>query len=112
MAESKIVLMASSSVTLTRCPATHANAVGRLPLCTPADDPALNSLTASILPMRWRGTHCLGRSDAFTNWGAFDVSDTLYAHPCDPDIIRRMPLWKRLWAHIRRVFRTLKLRSS
>jgi hypothetical protein len=62
--------------------------------------------------MRWRGTHCLGRSDAFTNWGAFDVSDTLYAHPCDPDIIRRMPLWKRLWAHIRRVFRTLKLRSS
>lgn len=57
--------------------------------------------------------HALFRSlDAFTNWGAFDVSDTLYAHPCDPDIISRMPLWRRLWARIWCVFRTLKLRSS
>ena len=33
--------------------------------------------------------------DAFTNWSSFDVSDRLYPHPCDPDIIRQMPLWKR-----------------
>jgi hypothetical protein len=58
--------------------------------------------------------HPLFRSslDAFTNWGSFDVSDTLYAHPCDPDFIRRMPFWKRPLRYIRCFFRSLKLRFS
>jgi hypothetical protein len=50
--------------------------------------------------------------DAFTNWGSFDVSDTIYAHPCDPDLIRGMPLLKRLGSHGRCVWRWLKLRFS
>jgi hypothetical protein len=58
-------------------------------------------------------THPLFRSlDAFTNWGSFDVSDTIYAHPCDPDLIRRMPLLKRIGSHGRCVWRWLKLRFT
>jgi len=54
--------------------------------------------------------HPLFRSlDAYWNWGTLDVSDTLYAHPCDPDVIRLLPLWKRLWPHIECAFRWLKL---
>lgn len=49
--------------------------------------------------------------DAFTNWGAFDVSDTLYAHPCDPEIIGLLPFRWRLWRHIRCLFRSLKFYS-
>jgi hypothetical protein len=54
--------------------------------------------------------HPLFRSlDAFRNWGTFDVSDGLYAHPCDPDLLRQLPLWKRSVQHIRCAVRWLKL---
>ncbi|MBR0881214.1 hypothetical protein ABIF65_007757 [Bradyrhizobium japonicum] len=34
--------------------------------------------------------------DAFNDWGAFDASDLLYPHPCDPDAVRQTP-WYRRW---------------
>ena len=44
--------------------------------------------------------HPLAQSlDAFNDWGAFDVSDLLYPHPFDPDIVRQMP-WYRRWLRI------------
>jgi hypothetical protein len=55
-------------------------------------------------------SHPLFRSlDTFWNWGT-DLSDSLYAHPCDPELIRRLSIWKQLWSHTRCAFRWLNLR--
>ena len=45
--------------------------------------------------------HPLAQSlDAFNDWGAFDVSDLLYAHPCSPDLIEQLPMHRRWLRHL------------
>lgn len=57
--------------------------------------------------------HPLFRSlDAFGDWGEPGLSDTLYAHPCDPDIIKMMPLIERIHRHAYCLFRWLKFRFT
>jgi hypothetical protein len=54
--------------------------------------------------------HPLAKSlDAFSDWGSCDVSDALYAHPCDPDVIKILPLIKRLHVHLSCLYRCLRL---
>lgn len=48
--------------------------------------------------------------DAFENWGTFDLSDLLYPHPCNPDLIKQMPIYNRFWPHLKCLFRWLKRR--
>jgi hypothetical protein len=47
--------------------------------------------------------------DAFNAWGAFDVSDLLYPHPCNPDEIVALPLYQRWIKHMRCWFRWLRI---
>jgi len=55
--------------------------------------------------------HRMSKSiDAFEDWGSFDVSDTLYPHPCDPDIMKAMPFVRRIHRHASCACRWLKLR--
>ena len=46
--------------------------------------------------------HPLAQSlDAFNDWGAFDASDLLYPHPCNPDEIAQMSWYRRWLRHLR-----------
>jgi hypothetical protein len=39
--------------------------------------------------------------DAFNDWGAFDVSDLLYPHPCNPDSIQQLSMPRQWLQHLR-----------
>jgi hypothetical protein len=55
------------------------------------------------------GHPLFGSLDLYLTPDAMDVSDVLYPHPCDPDVIQRLPFRKRVWAHIACAFRWLRV---
>lgn len=87
-----------------------------------AADVIANSLAYHYRTRKWKDrykrlnwpeaieSHPLFKSlDAFQNWGTLDLSDALYAHPCDPDIVKQKSLSTRLWTHIRCSLRWVRL---
>jgi hypothetical protein len=57
--------------------------------------------------------HPLARSlDAFNDWSAFDVSDLLYPHPCNPDETTQLPCYRRLLRHLQCWVRRLRIPTT